>query len=113
MLHTDIRTDVVTRMILNHKTEYPMVTKRKITSRVERYINNHDRFCPLQFFPLKVFDATPSKSMPQKSNHTFKGKYPYIRAGTLKPMRMKDILTKNRFFAVLQCFRIRVRHIMT
>ena len=42
--------------------------------------------------------------MPQKQNHGFQEKYPYIRAGTLEPMRMKDILTKN------SCFRIRKRH---
>ena len=29
---------------------------------------------------------TPSKSMPQKGNHDFKEKYPYIRAGALEHM---------------------------
>ena len=38
--------------------------------------------------------------MPQKSIHDFKEKYPYIRAGTLELVRIKDMLTKNRFFAV-------------
>ena len=38
---------------------------------------------------------TPSKSMPQNSNHDFKEKYIYILAWTLEPMRI-DILTKNR-----------------
>ena len=55
----------------------------------------------------------PSKSMSQKSNHNFMKKYPYIRIGTLKPMRIKDILTKARFFAVRQRFKIRDRHIVT
>ena len=41
-----------------------------------------------------------------------KEKYPYIRVGTLEPMRIKDILNKkNSVFAVRQRFRIRVRHI--
>ena len=35
--------------------------------------------------------------MPQKSNNGFKEKYPYIWAGTLEPMLIKDILTKNWF----------------
>ena len=35
--------------------------------------------------------------MHQKSNHDFKEKYPYIRAGKLEPMHKKDILTKNHF----------------
>ena len=35
--------------------------------------------------------------MPQKSNHDFKEIYPYVQADTLKPMRIKDILTKIRF----------------
>ena len=48
----------------------------------------------------------PFKSMPtKKSNHHFKGKCPYIHAGTIKPMRIKDILTKNRLFSVCQYFR--------
>ena len=38
--------------------------------------------------------------MPQKSNHDFKEKYPYIRAGKLEPLRITDILTKKTdFFA--------------
>ena len=52
--------------------------------------------------------------MPKKSNHDSKEKYPYIRVGTLEPQRIKDIFTaKNRFFNVRQCFRIRIRHIIT
>ena len=35
-----------------------------------------------------------SKSMAQKSNHNFEKKYPYLCAGTLLPMHIKDILTK-------------------
>ena len=41
---------------------------------------------------------TPSKSMPQMSNHDFKGKCPYIHAGTIEPMRIKDILKKKTGF---------------
>ena len=42
-----------------------------------------------------------SKSTPQRSNNNFKEKYPYIRAGALETMRIKDVLTKNKFlFAV-------------
>ena len=41
---------------------------------------------------------TPSKSIPQKSNHDFKEKYPYVRAVAIKPMCIKDILTKTRDF---------------
>ena len=33
--------------------------------------------------------------MPQKSNHNFKGIYPYIRVSTLVAMRIKDTLTKT------------------
>ena len=44
---------------------------------------------------------TASKSMPQKNNHDFKGKYPYVRVGTLVSMRIKDILNKNTLFFVL------------
>ena len=29
----------------------------------------------------------------------FKEKYPYVRVGTLEPMRIKDILTKDRFLS--------------
>ena len=36
--------------------------------------------------------------MPQKSNHDFKKKNSYVRVGTLKPMRIKDILTKTAVF---------------
>ena len=39
----------------------------------------------------------PSKSMPQRSDHNLKEKYPFIRAGTLETILIKDILTKNRF----------------
>ena len=39
----------------------------------------------------------PSKSMPQKSNHDFTEKYPYMQAGTFEPMSIKDILNKNLF----------------
>ena len=35
------------------------------------------------------------KSMPQKSSHDFKEKYPYVHVGTFKPMRTEDILTNN------------------
>ena len=35
--------------------------------------------------------------MPKKSTHDFEKKYPYIRADTLKPMLIKDILTNKRF----------------
>ena len=54
---------------------------------------------------------TPYNSMPQKRNQDFTERYPNIKAGTYKPMRIGDILTKNRFFAVRQSFRTRVRHI--
>ena len=33
---------------------------------------------------------TPSKSMPQKSNLDFRGKYPYVCVGTHVSMRIKD-----------------------
>ena len=33
--------------------------------------------------------------MSQKSNSDFKEKYPYIRAATPEPMRIKDILNKT------------------
>ena len=47
---------------------------------------------------LSHFKAlTPSKSMPRKINHDFTERYPNIKAGTYKPMRIRDILTKNRF----------------
>ena len=35
--------------------------------------------------------------MSQKRNHEFMERYPNIKEGTYKPMRMKDILTKDRF----------------
>ena len=36
--------------------------------------------------------------MPQKSNiYDFKVKYPYVPMGTLEPMHVKDIFTKNSF----------------
>ena len=35
--------------------------------------------------------------MPQRSNDFLKEKCPYIRAGTLEPIRIKDILTKTVF----------------
>ena len=38
---------------------------------------------------------TPSKSIPKKSKHDSKGKYPLVRVGTLETMLIKDILTKN------------------
>ena len=31
--------------------------------------------------------------MPQKRNHDFTERYPSIKAGSYKPMRVKDILT--------------------
>ena len=42
---------------------------------------------------------TPSKSMPQTSNQDFKEKYPYIQAGTIEPIRIKDILIKKSWFS--------------
>ena len=33
--------------------------------------------------------------MPQKINHYFNEKYPYIRMGALVSMHISDILTKN------------------
>ena len=48
--------------------------------------------------------------MPQKSNQDFKEKYPNVRTGILELMRIKDILTKNRFFAVRKRFRTRQRN---
>ena len=41
---------------------------------------------------------TPSKSMPQKSNHDFEEKYRCVRVGTLVSMLIKEILTKNSCF---------------
>ena len=37
----------------------------------------------------------PSKSMLKKRNHDFMERYPNIKVGTYKPMRIKDILTKT------------------
>ena len=37
---------------------------------------------------------TPSTSMPQKSNHSFKENYSYIQAGTFEPMCIKDLKTE-------------------
>ena len=54
-----------------------------------------------------------SKSMLQRKNNDFTEGYPNIKADTYEPMRIKDILTKNRFFAVRWRFRIQVRHSMT
>ena len=52
--------------------------------------------------------------MIKKSNNYFKEKYSYKWAGTLEPLRIKDILTKIGFFiAARQRFRILVRQIMT
>ena len=54
-------------------------------------------FASLQnFMSLQVL--TPFKSMFHKSYHDIKEKYPCVHVGTLKAMRIKDILTKNRFF---------------
>ena len=35
--------------------------------------------------------------MPQKRNQDFTERYPNIKAGTYKPMRIRDILTYNGF----------------
>ena len=37
--------------------------------------------------------------MPKKRNHYFMERCRYVRAGTIEPMHIKDILTKDRFFA--------------
>ena len=63
---------------------------------------------------MNVFASlTPSKTMFKKSNNDSKEKYPYVHAGTIEPMRIKDILTNPEFFAIHQRFRIQVIHIMT
>ena len=62
---------------------------------------------------MMVFVSLPSKSMPYKSNHDFKGKCPYIHVGTIEPMCINHIMTESRVFAEHQRFKIRVRHIMT
>ena len=40
---------------------------------------------------------TPSKSMPQKSNHNFKEKYHYVRTGTIEPKHIKHLEWKPAF----------------
>ena len=66
---------------------------------------NHSSTTMIIFSSLQNFKSlAPSKSTPQKRNHGFTERYPNIKAGTYKPMRIKDILTKNRFFAVRQRF---------
>ena len=59
-------------------------------------------FLPLCQILYHYKSLTHSKSMHQKRNHDFTGKYPYIRAGTFEPMRINDILIgkKLQFFAV-------------
>ena len=47
---------------------------------------------------IKVFHAFQINA--QKSKLDFKEKYSYILAGTIKPMCIKDILTKTEFSAV-------------
>ena len=61
-------------------------------------------FASLQYLLYK--SLTPSKS---KSNHDIQKKYPYVHMSSLEPMRIKDILIKNRLFALRQRFRIRVK----
>ena len=46
----------------------------------------------------------PFKSMPQKRNQDFMERYPNIKAGTYEPIRIKDILIKNRFFCRTPAF---------
>ena len=62
---------------------------------------NHISTTMIVFASLQILchykSLTPSKSLPQKSNYDFKGKYHYVRAGTIEIMHIKDILTKNRF----------------
>ena len=58
-------------------------------------------FASFQNFMSLYKFLSHSKSMPQKRNHDFKEKYSYIRAGTLVPMRSKDIWTKNKLFYVV------------
>ena len=41
---------------------------------------------------------TPSKSIPQKSNHDVKENNPYVRAVAFVPLCNDDILTKNSCF---------------
>ena len=53
------------------------------------------------FASLKIYQyifLTSSKSIPQKSNHDYKEKYPYISICSLETKRIKDILTINRYF---------------
>ena len=56
---------------------------------------------------------TPSKLMPQESNHDFKEIYLYIQGGIFEPICIKDILTKNLFFALRQRLKMWVWYIMT
>ena len=46
----------------------------------------------------------PSKSMPQKRNNDFTERYPNVKLDICKPMRIKDILIKNRFFCRTPAF---------
>ena len=41
---------------------------------------------------------TPSKSIPQKSNHDLKERYTYARVGTLESKPLTDILKKTAIF---------------
>ena len=60
--------------------------------------NNYDRFYFFaKFYAIISLRRLPNQC-PKKSNHDFKEKYPYVWVGTLEPMRIKDILTKNHFF---------------
>ena len=45
---------------------------------------------------------TPSKSMYQKGNNDFKGKYPYVRMDTLVSMHIIDILIVVTYFHSIQ-----------
>ena len=70
------------------------------------------------FFIREKFQSTLyyllyAHKMRQKRNYDFTERYPNTNAGTNEPMLIEDILTKNRFFAVRQRFKIRVRHNMT
>ena len=51
---------------------------------------------------------TPSKSMPQRSNHDFEDEYHYDCVGTLVSMHITDILIKTDIvFVVMQRFGIK------
>ena len=52
---------------------------------------NHSSTTMIVFGSLQNF--TPSYSMPQKRNQDFTERYPNIKAGTHKPIRIRDILT--------------------